>query len=355
MDILVIGAGVVGSQYAARLRQAGHMVSLLARGQRAAELRQHGIVLEAVNTGQVETVHVMVTEHLDAEERYEWVIVALRSNQLESLLPALAAHPGTPNILFIGNNPAGAAKYVQVLGRERVALGFGSVGGLRRDGVVRYYRRPGAVYGRTYLGELDGRMTPRLAALSRALAEARLPAVAVSDMDAWLKTHAALISPLALAIYAAGGDNYRLARTPDGLLLALRAVREGLAVLRDLNVPVLPPALGAVSWLPEPLLLLYLRGLMNTRAGEIGLAGHANAARDEMRQVADDFYTLVRAAGRPAPALDQLRAYLDPQREPLAPGSASLPVDMRAVWAGLLGLGLFVLAGLLGSRTHRRG
>ncbi len=33
MDILVYGAGVVGSVYAARLKAAGHNVSLLARGQ----------------------------------------------------------------------------------------------------------------------------------------------------------------------------------------------------------------------------------------------------------------------------------------------------------------------------------
>jgi len=51
MRILVYGAGVVGSQYAALLHRAGHDVSLLARGQRLADLREHGIVLQAVDTG----------------------------------------------------------------------------------------------------------------------------------------------------------------------------------------------------------------------------------------------------------------------------------------------------------------
>ena len=64
MEILVYGAGVVGSQYAARLRQAGHMVTLLARGERAAQMRDHGIVLEAFNTGRVETVHVLSLIHI---------------------------------------------------------------------------------------------------------------------------------------------------------------------------------------------------------------------------------------------------------------------------------------------------
>ncbi len=51
MDILIYGAGVVGSVYAARLQEAGHNVSLLARGQRTVSLRTHGIQLEDASIG----------------------------------------------------------------------------------------------------------------------------------------------------------------------------------------------------------------------------------------------------------------------------------------------------------------
>ncbi len=46
MKILFYGAGVLGSLYAARLQEAGQEVSILARGQRLADIREHGIVLE---------------------------------------------------------------------------------------------------------------------------------------------------------------------------------------------------------------------------------------------------------------------------------------------------------------------
>ena len=46
MRVLVLGAGVIGSVYAARLLRAGHHVVMLARGQRLADLRAHGLVLE---------------------------------------------------------------------------------------------------------------------------------------------------------------------------------------------------------------------------------------------------------------------------------------------------------------------
>lgn len=48
--ILVYGAGPLGGLFAARLQQSGNHVSILARGKRLAELREHGIVL--VNVSQ---------------------------------------------------------------------------------------------------------------------------------------------------------------------------------------------------------------------------------------------------------------------------------------------------------------
>jgi 2-dehydropantoate 2-reductase len=351
MEILVYGAGVIGSQYAARLRQAGNMVTLLARGQRAADLREHGIILEAANTGKTETVHVSVKETLDEDDRYELVIVAVRSNQLPEVLPAMAANHMTPNLLFLGNNPVGAAELVKAVGRERVILGFGGLGGERHGRVIRYYARPRRIYGHTYLGELDGTASSRLIQIAIVLREARLGPMLVPNMDAWLKAHAAVISPLALAIYSAGGDNYRLARTPDSLLLAVRAIREGLNALRCLNIPILPPAFRFLTWLPEPLLVLLLRGLVNNQAAQINIAGHANAARDEMLQVADDFMRLVKASGMQAFALTELRNWLPPEQPPLAEGSASLPEDTRALWiGGVIVLAVVGLAILGGSR-----
>jgi hypothetical protein len=51
VHFLIFGAGVLGSVYAARLREAGHEVTVLARGERLAELRRDGIVLEEGRTG----------------------------------------------------------------------------------------------------------------------------------------------------------------------------------------------------------------------------------------------------------------------------------------------------------------
>jgi 2-dehydropantoate 2-reductase len=60
MKILIYRAGVLGSLYAARLQVAGPRVALLARGERMADLRGHGIVLEDARTGQRTTTNIEV-------------------------------------------------------------------------------------------------------------------------------------------------------------------------------------------------------------------------------------------------------------------------------------------------------
>jgi 2-dehydropantoate 2-reductase len=52
MNILVYGAGAIGSVYAAKLQEAGNNVALLARGSKAVSLRTYGIQLEDATTGR---------------------------------------------------------------------------------------------------------------------------------------------------------------------------------------------------------------------------------------------------------------------------------------------------------------
>jgi 2-dehydropantoate 2-reductase len=59
---LFTGAGVLGSLLAARLTQAGQDVYLLARGDRLVDLRQNGIRLQDMLTGQQENVQINLIE-----------------------------------------------------------------------------------------------------------------------------------------------------------------------------------------------------------------------------------------------------------------------------------------------------
>jgi len=349
MRILIIGAGVVGSTIAAYLAEAGEDVKLLARGQRLKELRGHGVILRDFKTGEEKAVDVDVVERLKPSDAYDWVFVVVRCNQVSSVLPMLAKNEQTPNVAFLGNNAGGPGPLVQALGRDRVLMGFGGVGGVREDHAIRTFVGREDMEPTIVIGELDGRTSPRLKRLSRVVERAGFDLDVSDDIDAYLKAHAALVLPLAEAIYLADGDNYRLARTRDGLVLIVRAAREGFRVLRALDISIRPPGMGWVVELPEPLLVAILRRVMDTEFAEIAIAGHANAARDEFRCLANQFGALVQKASIPTPSMDILEAYIDPEAPVPEEGSERIPLNWRRVWIALGGLAAMAgtIAGLL--------
>jgi hypothetical protein len=61
------------------------------------------------------------------------------------------------------------------------------------------------------------------------------------------------------------------------------------------------------------------------------LIGHAHAARDEMKQIADEFRVLAQSTSFPTPAMDRLHTYIDPDVQPVADGSAQILMKWRNV------------------------
>lgn len=345
MKILVYGAGPLGSLFSVRLHEGGHEVSLLARGQRLADLHEHGIVLIDFQTGQETVTHVEIVEQLHPEVAYDLVLVIMRKNRVAEILPILAANRHTPNILFLMNNAAGPGELEAALGQERVMIGFPMAAGYRRGHVIYYLvgSQPGKNV-RIPIGEVNGRMTARIQAVGQALA--RMPGFEAeirSDMDAWLKTHAALLMPsLAPALRAANGDNIRMAHTRDLVVLAIRAIREGFHVLRVLGYPITPERIKIYEWLPEPILVWGLQRMLIDPRMRVAMTEHAQAAHDEVKNLANEFITLARQTTVPTPAIDRLYEYFDPAKSPMPEGSAKIPLEWSGVW-----LGAGALAGIL--------
>ena len=309
MKILVYGAGNIGLLYAAKLKDAGHNVTILARGQRLLEIRERGILLQDFRSGQETTTRVNAVERLDVTDVYDFVLVVLPRHKVCEVLPTLAANQNTPSIMFFGNNAGGPDEMVDALGPKRVLLGFPGAAGVRHDETIRYLildRREQP----TTIGELDGSDSSRIKAIASALQSAGFPSSICSNMDAWLKTHVAEISPTANALYMAGGDIEQLQLNRETLVLMIRAIREGHRVLSALGVPITPSSHKFFRWIPEFLLVAIARRKLDDDAWSIKI-GHAVAARDEMKTIADEFHELARRSGVDTPAIDQLRTYLD--------------------------------------------
>jgi 2-dehydropantoate 2-reductase len=306
LKFLIYGAGVLGSYYAAKLHAANIDVSILARGQRLKDIQQYGIIIDNVYTRENIIQPVPVVESIGPEDVYDIVIIIMRKNQVSSILHILNKNENFKAAIFMGNNGEGAREYVEAIGKERVILGFPSAGGRREGHIIKLVANEKTSI---VLGELNGLKTPRLKKIINNFKKAGLRVKVSKNMDAWLKTHLALVLPLAGGIYYAGGDNYHLANDREGLLLVVNAIREGIRVLKALKIPILPKKFIIMLRFPKFLIIRQLSKGLGTESGELALRDHAMAAKDEMLELANEFKELIDQSGMDTPALDNLFKY----------------------------------------------
>ena len=117
MRLLIFGAGVLGTFYAAKLQACGHDVTILARGRRAVQVRDRGLVVQERGRGCLRT-RTSVIETLEPDQSYDYVLALVRNDQVESVLPSLAANKATPSLVFMFNNLAGPQRLIDLMGRE---------------------------------------------------------------------------------------------------------------------------------------------------------------------------------------------------------------------------------------------
>ena len=237
----------------------------------------------------------------------------------------------------MGNNAAGPGEMVEALGPDRVLLGFPGAAGVGQGDVIRYLITS-AREQPTTVGKVDGRRSERIETIARSLRNAGFPVAISSNMDAWLKTHVVEISPTANALYMAASDPARLARTRDALVFMLRAIREGHRVLGAQGIPITPGSHKIFGWIPEPLLVVLMRRMIQSDAMSIKI-GHAARARKEMKVIAEEFRALAAETSIATPAIDRLRNYVEPTAEPIVDGSA----QVRLHWGGVLGLSVLLV------------
>ena len=291
MRILVYGAGVTGSLFAVRLHEAGHDVSLLARGERLAALREHGVLLAEGDGPVIRHVAVPVVERPSA--RYDLIIVLVRAHQVDAVLESIAGIGG--DVLFLLNWAAGPGPLGAALGHERVLLGFPTEAGIM-DGQVVRYRAPSALTRMVTvpIGEPDGRSTPRLERIVQTFRAAGINAKAEPKMDAWLTTHAAFAAPLGQAVYAAGGPE-ALAARPQAVRDMVLSIRRSLEAMPTRPVPRGFDALRAVP--VGVLVAVFRRFLRSPTAVHSGLSNASPSESAELDYMAGQLRALAKDAG----------------------------------------------------------
>ncbi|MDH4062072.1 MAG: ketopantoate reductase family protein [Aquincola sp.] len=122
MKILVLGAGAIGGYFGGRLVQAGADLAFLVRERRAAQLREHGLVVRSPHGDFTLPARSMLREQIDAPA--DLVLLACKAYDLDAAIDAItpAVGPST-TVLPLLNGLSHVDRLRAVFGPARVAGG----------------------------------------------------------------------------------------------------------------------------------------------------------------------------------------------------------------------------------------
>jgi 2-dehydropantoate 2-reductase len=311
MKILIYGAGVIGQVYAARLQEAGHDVTVLARHRTLETLDRDGITLlngtllngtqaNGAGSGQRVPVRVNVTGEVGPDRSFDLVLVTVRRDQVDEILPALAGLKAS-HVVMMQNNSLELASVGDIVGRDRTLFGFPGVGGYRRDdGAIEYIEIPQQP---TTLGRQQGREE----VVAAVFKSAGFAVATTADMDGWLKTHAVFIAATCASINSCGGDAVKLAADRERVATMISCAGEGFRALTRKGVAVQPRPLKMIfTMVPRVFAVRYWQGQLRGTLGTVALAPHSRMTKDtELPVLYRDVQKMV-AGTVPTPHLDAL-------------------------------------------------
>src|SRR5215471_499869 len=193
MKIVILGAGALGTVLGAHLARAGEDVTLIARGQRAAYLQEHGATI----TGLVDfavPVHV-VTDPQQVHDA-DTLIVTVKTYDMVSALQSVK-HLDVGSVLSIQNGVLKNEQLAQTFGWAKV---LGAMAAFSAEvlptGTVQFTINQGF-----FLGELPAGISDRVQTLATTLERAGMVAKVTPSIQSleWSK-YVILVSGMALAV-----------------------------------------------------------------------------------------------------------------------------------------------------------
>ena len=228
MNISILGAGAMGGAIGALLHQAGHRVTLIdVWSEAVSAINRDGLKIQ--NKAGDSTVHrvLAVTSPAAVTDPVDLLLVFVKCyHTAEAVRAALPLLRPDSTVLSLQNGWGNGPRIAEIVGRERVVLGvcYHSATVLGPGHVLH------AGQGKTFIGELDGAISPRVQAIADAFNAAGIAVEPSGNVlkEIWSKLAlnvATLPTSSALRLTAE-----RLPNTPEMRLLMRALLKEVVAV-----------------------------------------------------------------------------------------------------------------------------
>jgi len=287
--ILIYGAGVIGSIYGVKFSNAGYDVAVYARGDRLDALKNKGLLFD--KNGLTNKAPIRVLKKLSNDDVFDYIFVTVRYEQIEKALVELKSNKSR-NIVTMVNNPKGYSMWEKIIGKGKLIPAFPGAGGKISEDILYYHLTPKIIQPTTF-GEIDGEKTERIKTLSAIFKKSKIPYSISKNMDAWQKSHLAMVIPLANGIYFDGGDNYTTAKNKKAVRLMSSSIKKNLNSLKKAGIAITPFKMNVFRICPLWIMDILLSYFYSTELAEKVGNSHAQVAKKEMKLLEREFDELV--------------------------------------------------------------
>ena len=296
MRILIIGAGVLGSNLAHSIKK-GNDVTILARNKTYENLKNNGLIIKH-KLGNKTVDHFNVIDKLDENDIYDVIFVVSRFSSLDSIVKIIEKNK-SKNIVFVGNN-MNAEKYMNIKDKN-ILFAFFMAAGKKYDGYIN-----SICLNKIEIGRTDGKDISN-EFIKSIFKETKIKLTIENKMNDYLKTHACAVLPLVFASYKVDGNLKLLKKDKEYSLLIMDAIIEGYDVLKKLGYEILPKGEYENCVNKKEKCAFIYRFMFSNFIGKMCISDHAMSAREEFILLDNEFEKLKKKSKLETKVYDKLR------------------------------------------------
>lgn len=296
MRILIIGAGVLGSNLAHSIKK-GNDVTILARNKTYENLKNNGIIIKH-KLGKKSVDHFNVIDKLEENNIYDVIFVVSRFSSLDSIVKIIEKNK-SKNIVFVGNN-MNAEKYMNIKDKN-ILFAFFMAAGKKYDGYIN-----SICLNKIEIGRTDGKDISN-EFIKSIFKETKIKVTIENKMNDYLKTHACAVLPLVFASYKVDGNLKLLKKDKEYSLLIMDAIIEGYDVLKKLGYEILPKGEYENCVNKKEKCAFIYRFMFSNFIGKMCISDHAMSAREEFILLDNEFEKLKKKSKLETKVYDKLR------------------------------------------------
>ena len=296
MRILIIGAGVLGSNLAHSIKK-GNDVTILARNKTYENLKNNGLIIKH-KLGKKSVDHFNVIDKLEENDIYDVIFVVSRFSSLDSIVKIIEKNK-SKNIVFVGNN-MNAEKYMNIKDKN-ILFAFFMAAGKKYDGYIN-----SICLNKIEIGRTDGKDISN-EFIKSIFKETKIKVTIENKMNDYLKTHVCAVLPLVFASYKVDGDLKFLKKDKEYSLLIMDAIIEGYDVLKKLGYEILPKGEYENCVNKKEKCAFIYRFMFSNFIGKMCISDHAMSAREEFILLDNEFEKLKKKSKLETKVYDKLR------------------------------------------------